>query len=175
MSHTPESLSVHGTSYAIIRLLGRGKGGYSYLAEHEGHRVVVKQIHHEPCDYYTFGNKIEAERYDYQRLVGAGIRVPRMLDIDEEAELIVKEYVEGPTIAELVAEGVSVNSYLRQAREMSALARAAGLNVDWYPTNFVVDGGGTLFYVDYECNEYMEEWSLETWGLQYWLPASSET
>ena len=30
-------------------------------------------IHHEPCEYYTFGNKIEAEYYDYQRLFKAGI------------------------------------------------------------------------------------------------------
>ena len=26
------------------------------------------QIHHEPCDYYSFGNKIEAECGDYQKL-----------------------------------------------------------------------------------------------------------
>ena len=61
------SLTVNGSSYRIIRLLGKGKGGYSYLTERDGQRVVVKQIHHEPCDYYTFGNKIEAERRDYER------------------------------------------------------------------------------------------------------------
>ena len=76
---------VNGTEYEILRLLGHGKGGYSYLAEIDGRQVVLKQIHHEPCAYYTFGNKIEAERHDCERLTAAGIRIPRMLDIDMEA------------------------------------------------------------------------------------------
>ena len=49
-------LCVNEKEYEILRLLGRGKGGYSYLAERDGHFYVVKQIHHEPCEYYTFGN-----------------------------------------------------------------------------------------------------------------------
>ena len=43
----------------------------------------------------------------------------------------------------------------------------AGLNIDYYPTNFVVREG-TLFYIDYECNSYMEQWDFEHWGIQYW-------
>lgn len=41
--------------------------------------MVVKQIHHEPCDYYQFGNKIEAEICDYGRLHKIGIAMPEML------------------------------------------------------------------------------------------------
>ena len=58
-------LAVNGTTYRILRLLGKGKGGYSYLAESDERQVVIKQIHHEPCDYYSFGNKIEAELHDF--------------------------------------------------------------------------------------------------------------
>lgn len=61
-------MTVCKKEYTVIRLLGHGKGGYSYLAEREGVQVVLKQIHHEPCDYYRFGNKIEAENNDYGRL-----------------------------------------------------------------------------------------------------------
>ena len=163
----PQSVAVNGAELRLLSLLGHGKGGYSYLAERDGGRVVLKQIHHEPCEYYRFGDKIEAERRDYERLLQAGIRVPRMLDIDAQAERIVKEYVEGPTVFELVREGVSVEPYLPQVREMAALARAAGLNIDYFPTNFVVNGG-LLYYVDYECNAYMDEWSFENWGVKYW-------
>ena len=92
--------TVNNISYRIICLLGKGKGGYSYLAERDGQRVVVKQIHHEPCDYYTFGNKIEAELRDYERLQKAGIRIPRMHAVDRNAERIVKDYIDGPTVME---------------------------------------------------------------------------
>ena len=50
---------------------------------------------------------------------------------------------------------------------MAARAKAAGLNIDYFPTNFVVNGG-LLYYVDYECNGYMDEWSFENWGVKYW-------
>ena len=58
-------MNVNQKEYKIVKLLGHGKGGYSYLAEREGKFYVLKQIHHEPCEYYSFGNKIEAEQNDY--------------------------------------------------------------------------------------------------------------
>ena len=32
---------------------------------------------------------------------------------------------------------------------------------------------GLLWYVDYECNDYSEQWDFEHWGIQYWLPRVS--
>ena len=104
-----KEVQVCGETYRIIRLLGHGKGGYSYLAEKDGRQVVLKQIHHEPCEYYHFGNKIEAERRDYERLRQAGIRIPEMIAIDEEAERVVKEYIAGETIFDLVKDGESAD------------------------------------------------------------------
>ena len=162
-----EKLTVCGREYRLVRLLGHGKGGYSYLALDGETPCVVKQIHHEPCAYYTFCNKIEAEKRDYERLRAAGIRVPGMLACDEEAERLVKEYVEGDTVFEIVKKGRSAEKYLPQARDMAEKARAAGLNIDYFPTNFVVRDD-LLWYVDYECNKYMEEWSFENWGIRDW-------
>ena len=167
-----QELTVNKKSYRIVRLLGKGKGGYSYLAECDGQQAVIKQIHHEPCDYYTFGNKIEAELRDYERLQNAGIRIPRMHAVDRDAERIVKDYIEGPTVMELVSSGASVEPYLPQVRDMAAKAMAAGLNIDYYPTNFVVQEG-LVWYVDYECNDYSEQWDFEHWGIQYWQPQVS--
>ena len=159
--------AVNGHAYAIIRLLGHGKGGYSYLASREGQLFVLKQIHHEPCAYYTFGNKMEAERNDHARLLRAGIRIPTLYEMDFETERIVKEYIEGDTVMELLKQGRDVSEYLPQVREMAAQAKAAGLNIDYFPTNFVIRDG-LLYYVDYECNGYMDEWSFENWGIRYW-------
>jgi len=160
-------VTVHDRAYRIVRLLGRGKGGYSYLAESAGRLVVLKQIHHEPCDYYTFGNKIEAERNDYERLKATGIRIPWMLDIDMETERVVKEYIGGITVFDLVKRGLPAELYIAQVRETAEQARRADLNIDYFPTNFVVQDG-ILYYIDYECNKYMDEWSFDHWGIRYW-------
>ena len=162
-----EVLTVNTEEYKIVKLLGKGKGGYSYLAEKDGKKYVLKQIHHEPCAYYTFGNKIEAENNDYKRLLGTGIRIPEMLAIDVENERILKEYIEGDTIFDMVKNDVSVEPFMEQIREMATKAKNAGLNIDYFPTNFVVQNG-LMYYIDYECNEYMDEWNFENWGVKYW-------
>ena len=42
----PETVLVNGNAYSLLKLLGKGKGGYSYLAQMaDGQQVVVKQIH----------------------------------------------------------------------------------------------------------------------------------
>ena len=162
-----EIITVNQKAYNVIRLLGHGKGGYSYLVEKEGCLYVLKQIHHEPCEYYSFGNKIEAEINDYNRLLQTGIRLPRMLDVDIENERIVKEYIDGPTIYELVKDDAMDDSYVVQVREMAQMVFSAGLNIDYFPTNFVV-ANELIFYIDYECNLYMDEWNFENWGIKYW-------
>lgn len=163
----PDHLEVLDKSYKIIKLLGHGKGGYSYLAEDDERFVVVKAIHHEPCDYYSFGNKIEAEERDYYRLKNAGIRIPEMYVIDREKEKIVKQYIEGPTIYELILNHESADPYLDQIRQMADQAYASGINIDYFPTNFVVNNN-LLYYIDYECNDYMAKWNFENWGIKYW-------
>ena len=162
-----EQLSVNDRTYNIMKLLGHGKGGYSYLAEREGTHYVLKQIHHEPCDYYTFGNKIEAEWNDYRRLCDAGIRMPRLLAIDWEQERILKEYIPGPTVYQLVKTDDVRPEYFHQVRHMAWQAREKGLNIDYFPTNFVVCRD-LLYYVDYECNLYDPKWDFENWGNDYW-------
>lgn len=130
-------------------------------------KYVLKQIHHEPCDYYQFGNKIEAEIRDYQRLKQVGIRIPEMYDVDVNNERILKEFIEGETIADFVARDEVKPEYVEQVRQMCQLLYPAGLNIDYYPTNFVVQNG-LLYYIDYECNEYSDEWNFEKWGIKTW-------
>ena len=163
-----DTAKVNDRELQVIKLLDKGKGGYSYLVTDENGRYVLKQIHHEPCDYYQFGNKIEAETSAYAKLKEIGIRMPELIDVDVEQERILKEYIEGDTIADLVLQNQVKEDYLLQIEEMCRLLYAAHINIDYYPTNFVVQDG-KLYYIDYECNEYMEEWNFENWGKKYWM------
>lgn len=160
-------IEVNGVSYKVIRLLGKGKGGYSYLACGEQGNCVVKQIHHEPCDYYTFGNKLASELKDYKRLLDLGITMPRLLDVDEQNERLVKRYIEGPTVYELALGGKVPQYCFDKIREFCAVLYKAELNIDFFPTNFIPQGD-ELYYVDYECSDYMQQWDFEHWGIKYW-------
>ena len=162
-----EHISVNNNQYIIVKLLGKGKGGYSYLALDGDKKVVIKQIHHEPCNYYTFGNKIEAELNDYQRLQRIGIPMPKLIDVDVQQERIVKEYIDGQTVFDMVNNDNLPLHCIEQVKQMCSLLYPANTNIDYFPTNFVLQDG-ILFYIDYECNNYMSEWNFENWGIKYW-------
>lgn len=162
-----KQMSVNGNEYKIIKLLGKGKGGYSYLVTDGEEKYVLKQIHHEPCDYYQFGNKIQAEINDYNRLKKIGIPIPNMIDVDMEKERILKEFIDGETIYDLVLQDKMSIDYLKQIIDMCKVLYAANTNIDYFPTNFVVQEN-TMYYIDYECNDYMEQWNFENWGIKYW-------
>lgn len=162
-----DKISVNGKDFTIIKLLGKGKGGYSYLATNGTEKFVLKQIHHELCDYYEFGDKIESEINDYRRLREIGIRIPEMIDVDRENERILKQFIDGDTIYELILHGEMKPDYLNQMHKMCALLYAADTNIDYFPTNFVVQNE-ELFYIDFECNKYSREWDFENWGIKYW-------
>lgn len=162
-----EKMTVSGKEYEVRKLLGKGKGGYSYLVTDGVQEYVLKQIHHEPCDYYQFGDKLASELGDYRQLMELGIPMPRLLAVDREQERLLKEYIAGDTVDTLVKQDRMEADYLRQMEELCARLYPAGLNIDYFPTNFVVRQG-KLYYVDYECNPYSQQWSFENWGVKYW-------
>ena len=162
-----DKILVNQNEYIVIKLLGHGKGGYSYLVEKDNKQYVLKQIHHEPCDYYNFGNKIETEINDYKTLLKTGIRIPKMIEVDIANERIIKEYIDGPTISELVENNLMKDIYIKQVKEMANIVYSYRLNIDYFPTNFIVQDD-LIYYIDYECNQYMDEWNLENWGIKYW-------
>ena len=162
-----DTMSVNGKDFTVIKLLGKGKGGYSYLVTDGENQYVLKQIHHEPCSYYTFGNKIQSELNDYERLKNSGLRLPKLIDCDVENERILKDYIDGKTAYELVLQDEMKPEYIEQIREMCRLLNPKGINIDYFPTNFILNNG-LLWYIGYECNDYMEEWNFENWGIKYW-------
>ena len=162
-----DSMYVNEKSYKVIKLLGHGKGGYSYLVTDGVKEYVLKQIHHELCSYYQFGNKIESEMRDYKRLKEIGIPMPIMIEVDMEKERILKGYMKGETIYDYVLQNKMKQEYIEQMKIMWKVLYEANTNIDYFPTNFVVQED-QLYYIDYECNDYMEEWNFENWGIKYW-------
>ena len=160
-------MEVNERDYTVLSLLGHGKGGYSYLVTDGQNRYVLKQIHHEPCSYYTFGDKLQSELRDYERLKALEVPMPQLLAVDRARERILKEYIPGPTVYELVKEDRMEPAYLAQIRDWCSRLYAANTNIDYFPTNFIVRDG-RLWYVDYECNDYMEQWDFDHWGVKYW-------
>ncbi|MDI9540136.1 MAG: hypothetical protein QM204_01485 [Bacillota bacterium] len=161
-------MKVNNKEYKIIKLLGKGKSGYSYLACCEDVFYTLKKIHHEPCDYYTFTNKIESELRDYQTLSKLNILMPELIDVDKENEIIVKEYLTGKTVLEKISADEDISLELKLIKEIAEHLKNNNINIDYYPSNFILQSN-RLYYVDYECNEYMVQYDFDNWGIKYWF------
>jgi len=162
-----QTIIANNKVYEIIRLLAKGKGGYSYLAKAGGTAVVIKQIHYEPCDYYQFeDNKLNSELKDYQTLCDLGIPMPKLLFFNQDEQFLIKEYIPGRTLAQIVADNQLSDDHITQMYEMCEKIYPNQLNIDYFPTNFV-ECHGILYYVDYECSRYSDEWNFENWGIWF--------
>lgn len=168
MCNIGEIIELQNKKIEIIKFLGKGKGGYSYLAKDKDLNLVFKKIHYEPCDYYTFGNKVLSEVEAYNKLSAIGIRIPKLLAYSEKDSFILKEYVEGLTGAELLSENKLEEKHFVEVFSMAKTLYDNNTNIDFFPTNFVYKND-EVYYVDYECNELIEEWDFETWGIYFWL------
>jgi len=161
-------IEINGKMLEIGKHIGKGKGGNSYLAKFENRQVVYKEMHYEPNDTYTFeSNKLQSELRDYKILKSVGISMPNLIYYDDKKQFLIKEYVDGQTIAEIVGENNLKDVHVKQMFYMCRLLYAQNLNIDYFPPNFVVEND-ILYYVDFECNKYMEEWDFENWGIYFW-------
>lgn len=160
-------MHINNKEFDLIKMIGKGKGGYSYLVSDNNKQYVLKQIHHEPCNFYHFKDKIQSEINDYNKLLKLNIRMPKMLEYDIKLERILKEYIEGETIFEKVENNDMKETYITQIKDMCKILYKNNTNIDYFPTNFVVNHD-LIYYVDYECNDYMKEWDFENWGVKYW-------
>ena len=162
-----QTVTTGNKTFEIIKLIAKGKGGYSYLAKSDDAYVIVKQIHYEPCGYFRFeDDKLSSELRDYKTLCDLRIPMPKLQCYDQEKQFLVKEYIPGDTLAKIVADKRIDDSHVTQIFEMCKRLYPAHLNIDYFPTNFV-EHHGVLYYVDYECSQYSEEWNFENWGIWF--------
>ena len=97
--------------------------------------------------------------------------MPELLDVDMDRERLLKTFIDGDTVNVLVKEDRMEASHYDQIRDICQKLYNANLNIDYYPTNFVVQEG-ILYYIDFECNGYMDQWNFENWGIKYWSKTS---
>ena len=86
--------------------------------------------------------------------------MPEMLDVDRENERIVKEYIEGRRSMKWSCRTACPRPAWNRSGPCAACLPGPH-HIDYFPTNFILQNG-VLYYVDYECNNYMDEWNLKT-------------
>jgi TP53 regulating kinase-like protein len=151
----------------ILRRLGKGKSGVSYLASYKNKKVIYKEMHDEPVPYYRFEKpKIELEIAAYHTLKKQKIPIPRLISYTKD--YLIKEYIEGKTLTEQLVEKKLYDELFFMALSWEKTLKKNNMNIDYFPGNFVMNNH-ILYYIDYELNPYTEQWNFRNWGIYYWL------
>jgi eukaryotic-like serine/threonine-protein kinase len=150
---TEETASLIAGRYRVVRPLGSGGMAAVFLCEDErlGRLVAVKRLHaHSPDDV--------AERFTREARLGASLNHPNLVSVydtltDDEAVLIVMEYVEGETLQEALKRGpLSEERALTLVRDVAqALDHAHSHGVvhrDVKPANILIRKDGVVKLVD---------------------------
>jgi tRNA A-37 threonylcarbamoyl transferase component Bud32 len=139
------------------------------LGLYRGVQVVVKQIHYEPCPVYRFPpNKLQRELSDYAALRAVGLALPRLIGYNDSEQFLVKEFIGGQPIDELIARGELTPQHFEGIFHICDQVYGRGFNLDFFPSNFILRDG-EMYYVDFECNEYSPQWDFEHWGVYFWV------
>ena len=64
-----------------------------------------------------------------------------------EKERILKEYIKGDTIFDYVLRNEVKPAFVEQVKEMCVVLYAANTNIDYFPTNFVVNEDKMFYQV----------------------------
>ena len=162
--------------YKIIKTLGKGKTGTSYLVQKadEPNLLVLKVMNTDIPDYEKQLEIFKGEKYSYERMKNIGIGVPKLLEFNEEKKYLVKEYIEGICASDLAAIGYDndkglTDYHFEQIFNMHKRFKEIGIHVDYFPANFIFTKDNEIYCIDYECYDYNQEWDFVEWGIYYWL------
>jgi serine/threonine protein kinase len=151
--------------YRILERIGLGGMGQVYLCEHERmrRRVAVKVL---PSAALKAPGALE--RFEREARAAASLDHPnivRAFDLDQEGTLhfLVMEYVDGPTLYDMVRQNGPLDvepacDYIRQAAIGLQHAHEAGLvHRDIKPSNILVDRTGVVKLLDLGLARFLDD------------------
>jgi eukaryotic-like serine/threonine-protein kinase len=147
--------SVVDGRYRVLGRLGSGGMADVWLAEdtHLQRRVALKVLHRRFAQDREF-----VERFRREAESAAGLQHPNIVSVFDRGEFegtyyIAMQYVEGPTLKQLIDRGLTPEqavALIRQVLEAARFAHRNGIvHRDLKPQNVIVDGEGKAIVTDF--------------------------
>lgn len=119
---------------------------------------------------HVFSNFDEFNSYmlNYKKLKTTGVKIPKIYYVDKKNFSCACEYIDGPTVLELISKNDLNENIYEQIFLMSWYAKNDGLLLNFMPENYRYFNK-TLFYIPLTFEKYNEKDSFHLKGIQYWV------
>ena len=154
--------TILGQEYVSRGLIAADASGYYFWATKEDRKYMIKALEIRMPE-----NQMEEETKGYETLQNAGIPVPKILQIDPESGLILFEFASKRTVYELLVEKEETAAYLEEIHRLAALAKEAGVALDFFPSRYLAVEG-KLIYLSPISYPYEEAKDLANTYEKYW-------
>jgi hypothetical protein len=115
--------------------------------------------------YYTnFSDAIDEQN----KLKKFGINIPRIIEIDKKANIVVEEIPSGDNCFDILLNKDIEEKCFVQLFVMYRFCRFSEINIDYNPKNFVFDGK-KIVYIGRHFWKMDKKRNLENYGIRYWL------
>lgn len=152
--------------YTFEKELNKTNNGAFFLYRKDNNFVVIKELNKIKDEEGVL--EIDKELFSYERLKALEIATPKLLGYNKQENIVLKEYIEGDDVLELIKDDKLKKELYIELLKYSELLNSDNLNIDYFPVNFVLKGS-ELFYINYKVFPYTEELNLRNWGIFYWI------
>lgn len=152
-------VQVNRTKYTILRSYGHRKDGYLYLVSNGETMFMLKEYDE---------NILSKVEQNYNTLHSLGIPMPKLIEMDQEKKIIIKECIDGKSAYTLLQNNKLYDTYLDQLRNMASIVETKGICIDYFPTQFVCENN-ILYYTHYGIVEGKEENTFQACVKKYWI------
>lgn len=149
-------VKVNDKTYFVSKLLGKGKNSYTYLALDEKKAPLAVKTR-------LTTNEIETNIKAFSELSKYDIRVPKIIEVDKEKGIILKEYISGESLLYLKINNLLMNYQIEETKKLASEVEKHGLILNYNPANFISSEDG-IYYVHYEYKDYLEDLDFEHFG-----------
>lgn len=148
--------------YEIIETLAENEQEITQLVKRKNRYFVIKAFKNIDAFY----KHLET----YHVFKKAGIHIPKLLRKDKKAYMLLFPYMNGDYISDLLLNGDLDDKYFKELFDMNAFMKAAGIELDFHPDNFMYYDK-TLYYMSDKYSKLSNKNVLVEDGIRFWVPS----
>ena len=155
-----EELIIKRKTYHIESIRFENDSFIEFLTTFKNKKYLVRK--------YKIESEFTEALYRYKKIYSYGIYTPMLRVKDKKEFILVFDYIEGETMAEVLSKGDIPENVFTKLFTFYRYCRANQIEINYLPENFIVNDK-KLYYTSLELFPKNPDINLENYGIEFWI------